>query len=129
MSQKKLYRPYLTESEILWILSQENIPSELKNKLLKFQFSISHGIIKESHVTTRQTLDEKLGFSTSSVDSIHVKRKLAYDTFISGSQVTPEQYEQAFHYMSQHSLFLSQEDKEEMESKVFQNSLSTFKGA
>lgn len=125
---KKLYRPYLTESDILWILSQQNIPGELKNKLLKFQFSISHGIIKESHIVVRQTMDEKLGLTTEPIDSIQVKRKIAYDAFISGSPISTDQYEQAYHYMIANNLFLSKEDKEEMESKVFQNSLSTLKG-
>lgn len=123
---KKLYRPYLTEDEILWILSQDSIPHELRNKLLKFQFSISHSIIKPAHTKTSQTLDEKLGFNTTQsnpLESIEVKRKLAYDKLISQAPVTNEEYEQAYHYMLTHNLFLNQSDKEYMEQKVFLNSM------
>jgi hypothetical protein len=80
---ESLYRPYLTSEEVLYLLElviaapPTQLELKLKKKLMKFKFSIAQSILSPSYVTTRDSVEVKLGLEgEDKPDAAAYKKKL-----------------------------------------------------
>jgi nitrate reductase beta subunit len=97
MSAELKFRPSLTASQISYLLNLlqtagDSEAKEIARSLHKFHLKAKHGIVAASHVKVSTSLQDSLGFTSESVESLYEIWKN------SPASLSPAQLSQVSHY-------------------------------